>query len=546
MTTAAATQTTEVSVDEIEALLDKASREPLADEDRELLRELLLSYLTLLGEIKGKKATIQRLRQLVFGTKTESRRNLVGAPDDGTPQEASPSESAAEATSEPKAKRKKPGHGRIAAEAYTGAERVAVPHGFLSPGDTCPHCPGRLHGKKPRRLVRIRGCAPLAATLYEQERLRCNGCGEVFTAPAPERVGEKKLDETAASMVGLLRYGDGFPMNRIAGLQQALGVPLPASTQWELVRDAADALEPALTELVRQAAQGHVVYNDDTPMRILDFLAEKKARAERGEKPLERTGTFTSGIVSELPDGHRAVLYFTGQRHAGENLELVLANRASGLDPPIQMCDGLERNAPGEMKTILSNCLTHARRQHVDVIGSFPEEVKHVVDQLALVYQHEAETRSLGLSAAERLRFHQEKSGPVMEGLKAWMQRLLSEKKVEPNSGLGKAINYVLNRWEKLTLFLREEGAPLDNNLTERMLKRAILHRKGSLFYKTANGARVGDLHMSLIATAKLANANPFDYLTELQRHAAELRANPSEWMPWNYRQTLERAVPAT
>lgn len=74
-------------------------------------------------------------------------------------------------------------------------------------------------------------------------------------------------------------------------------------------------------------------------------------------------------------------------------------------------------------------------------------------------------------------------------------------------------------------------------------MKRAILHRKNSLFYKTLNGARVGDLFMSLIHTCELNGANPFDYLTELQRHSVALKRYPSEWMPWNYRETLGRRV---
>ncbi len=85
-------------------------------------------------------------------------------------------------------------------------------------------------------------------------------------------------------------------------------------------------------------------------------------------------------------------------------------------------------------------------------------------------------------------------------------------------------------------------GALLDSNIVERALKRAILHRKNSLFYKTENGAEVGDLFMSLIHTCELNGVNPFDYLTELQKHAAELARDPTAWMPWNYRQTLEQA----
>jgi hypothetical protein len=99
----------------------------------------------------------------------------------------------------------------------------------------------------------------------------------------------------------------------------------------------------------------------------------------------------------------------------------------------------------------------------------------------------------------------------------------------------------MLRHWMPLTLFLREPGAPVDNNIVERILKKAILHRRNSLFYKTLNGARVGDLFMSLIHTCELNGANPFDYLTELQRHAEELKRSPSEWMPWNYREALAR-----
>jgi hypothetical protein len=118
----------------------------------------------------------------------------------------------------------------------------------------------------------------------------------------------------------------------------------------------------------------------------------------------------------------------------------------------------------------------------------------------------------------------------------------LDEKLAEPNSALGSAIRYMLRHWERLTLFLRQAGAPLDNNLCERALKKAILHRKNALFYKTQNGACVGDLFMSLIYTCQLNQANPFDYLTQLQRHADQLAAGPQLWMPWNYRATLTNA----
>ena len=241
-------------------------------------------------------------------------------------------------------------------------------------------------------------------------------------------------------------------------------------------------------------------------------------------------------------------LFFTGRRHAGENFAQVLAHRAAGLPPPIQMADALSRNfvkLPEKLQVIVGNCNAHSRRRFVDVVSNFPEQCRYVLENLAEVYGYDAQADERGLSPEERLRFHQEHSGPVMEKLHVWLRAQLAEKKVEPNSGLGSAIQYCLKHWKELTLFLRQAAAPLDNNIVERALKKAILHRKNSLFYKTENGAEVGDLFMSLIHTCELNDANAFDYLTELQKHADKVAKNPSAWMPWNYRGTLERAEAA-
>jgi len=225
----------------------------------------------------------------------------------------------------------------------------------------------------------------------------------------------------------------------------------------------------------------------------------------------------------------------TGDRHAGENLTELLSHRASGLSPPIQMCDALSRNASKQYETILSNCLVHARRQFVELIDRFPEECTYVIEQLGQVYHHEAIVKEQALSAEQRLAYHQEHSAPVMAELKDWCEKQLAQKQVEPNSGLGKAINYMLKHWEKLTRFLHVAKAPLDNNLCERTLKFAILHRKNALYYRSRRGACVGDLFMSLVHTCQLAGVNPLQYLTWLLKNAAELGKHPERWLPWNY-----------
>ena len=129
-----------------------------------------------------------------------------------------------------------------------------------------------------------------------------------------------------------------------------------------------------------------------------------------------------------------------------------------------------------------------------------------------------------------------------MDELKTWLTEQIEQHRVEPNSGLGEAISYMLRHWETLTLFLRQPAAPLDNNICERALKKAILHRKNAYFYKTENGARVGDLFMSLIHTCELNGVNPFDYMTQLHKHASELSSHPDRWMPWSYSDTLRSA----
>src|SRR5439155_1795931 len=209
-------------------------------------------------------------------------------------------------------------HGRNGAAAYSGAQKIPVAHALLKAGDPCPDtCGGKIYPQRePGVLVRIKGQAPLAATVYELEKLRCNLCGDVFTAAAPEGAGEKKYDETAASMIAMLRYGSGFPWNRLEGLQENLGIPLPAATQCEIVKETAAQIQPAMDELIRQAAQGDVVHNDDTSMRVLSLDRDAASDADIAA---ERTGVFTTGIVS-IGEGHRIGLYFTGRKHAGENL----------------------------------------------------------------------------------------------------------------------------------------------------------------------------------------------------------------------------------
>jgi hypothetical protein len=533
----------DVNAAELEALLEGV-REALGDAGYQKLKAAIrtLSYVTEL--LENREATLRMLRALLCQARTEKTEAVLqqaGIESSRTKQKQ---------TAEGAAKSPAAGHGRNGADVYSGAHRVKVPHASLRQGERCPECRrGKVYPQRdPGLLVRMKGQAPIEATVYVLEKLRCNLCGETFTAQAPEGVGKNKYDETAASMIALLRYGSGFPWHRLARLEKSLDIPLPAGTQCEIVTEVADSIRPAMEELIRQAAQGEVLHNDDTSMPVLTLRRNRSQGEDQDEEEsdsAERTGVFTSGIVSTA-QGQNIALFFTGRQHAGENLADVLERRATELAPPMQMCDALSRNLPKlpeKLEIIVGHCLAHARRRFVEVTPNFPQECRLVLEQLGEVYRNDARAREHGLAPEERLRFHQLYSGAVMDQLHVWLTAQFTEKKVEPNSGLGVAIRYLLKHWQRLTLFLRQPGAPLDNNVCERALKKAILHRKNSLFYKTQNGARVGDLFMSLIHTCELCGANPFDYLNQLQKHTADLARAPSEWMPWNYRATLEQSA---
>ncbi len=507
----------EISVEEAEAILERVQDSTIAQEDYEIIKGMVETLLLLNQAVTEKTSSIKRLLQVIFGQKTEKKKS-------------------SKKKTGKLHKKKNKGHGKKGADEYTGASREEIDHDTLQHCAPCPACDdGKLYRQPlPGVLVRIKGSAPLTATVYELEKLRCNICGKIFTAKPPPGAGTQKYDETASAMLAVLRYGSGLPLNRIEKLQGGMGIPLPASTGWDVIEKLADGIHPVYTELIKQAAQGDVIHNDDTTMKVQELIAENQSNSK---KP-SRTGIFTTSMLSIIDDRVIA-LYFTGRKHAGENMAKLLEKRSSSLGPPIQMCDALSRNFSDKFQTILAKSLTHGRRNFVTVEENFPAECQYVIELLGEVYHNDATSSEEGMSPKQRLVFHQTNSGPLMEELHSWLRQQFDDKKIEPNSSLGKAINYMIKHWQELTLFLRVEKAPLDNNICERAIKMAIMHRKNSLFYKTEHGACIGDLFMSLIHTCNLSKINPLDYLTKLRKNSSAVFKNPQQWLPWNYQANL-------
>jgi transposase len=333
------------------------------------------------------------------------------------------------------------------------------------------------------------------------------------------------------------------PWYRLEGLQTLVGVPVADATQWEQTEIVGDCSYPIFKWLEKAAAQGEVIYQEDTSQRVLTLIAENQraaaqAQAQGKAKTDERTGRQTTALIVQVGE-RRICLYYTGRRHAGENLAALLTNREPEHGKPLVMSDALSRNNAEETMLIRCHCLAHGRRKFTELAEDFPVESAVVVDALKLVDEHDEEARTQQLRAEERLSYHQRYSAPVFTALQGWLEQQTARRLVEPNSSLGKAIAYMLEHWETLTRCLHEPGAPLDTNVAERALKLAIRQRKNSLFYATEHSATIASILTSVIATCIQAGVNALDYLVALQEHRPEVFVTPSAWLPWNYTATL-------
>jgi transposase len=533
---------------EVENLIKQLRATNLDPGSKDKIERLLRTVLTLVELLQRRNTSIKKLREMIFGWRTE-KRHLKKPNGEGKKNESEAGEKGSlEATANPGPEREqstmgpeatpcRKGHGHRAVAEFGGARKVPCRHKQLKAGDNCPSslCGGRLYDlREPTMLLQFTGSPLITATNYEREVLRCAKCQDRYVAPLPESVQEERYDASCDATIAVMKYGGGLPWHRQSELQSMAEIPLSVSTMWERCEATANAALGVYLSLMRQAAAGEVMHTDDTRVRILSCLKEDKQRKGRA--------TQTSGIVS-ISGERRIALYFSGRRHAGENLAELLKLRAEELTLPIQMSDALAANTSQENDVMTSYCLAHARRVIYELKDLYPTECEVVLAVVGKVYRHEMEAADLNLE--QRLAYHREKSGPVMAELKAWMETQFSERLVEPNSSFGGALNYWLNRWDELTVWLRVPGSPLDNNQCERALKQFILMRKNSLFFKTEHGAAIGDILASLIQTCRLNGINAWDYLMTIIRNKSDARRNPQRYLPWNYREDEGRETVA-
>ena len=550
--------------EEIDDLIDRLNNKGLLEGDYSLLTDVLRAMIWLSFSLQEKELSIRRLRK-IFGIKTESAKKLMelahgksleqnnATEDDSrdedaekksekTDSEANPISTKKEPAQETKESKDKPkNHGHRASRDYSEAKVIDIAHQTLKKRDACPDClKGKLFQLKSGTVIRIVGQPWLQVEIYRPERLRCSLCGKVFTANLPTEVAtNSRTDNSAKAIVTLLKYRGGVPFYRQEQIQEILGAPISASEIWEMTENVANIAQPIYGAICKTAADAELIHNDDTAAKILSRMHELKTSEE---KP-ERTGTYTSCIIAVLKTiGVKIGLFFTGWKHAGENLDELLKERSEKLTPPIHECDALSRNVPENHDTQLANCLAHLRRKFYELVDVWPQEVTKIISEFSFVFSND---HSAPKEPQDRLKWHQEKSTPVMQRIRDYCNDLIKQKKIEPNSSMGKAIAYLNNHWEAFTLFLRIPDVPLTNNDSERLIKRAVLNRKNAYFFRNETGAKIADILMSVMETCVLNGVNPCNFLIAIQEHQVDVHRNPTLWLPWKYETRLKELLPS-
>lgn len=516
-----------ITEEQMEDFLGAIMASNLGEERAEIAKMLIHGNIWMARQLELGKLTIAKLRKLFQIQGSEKAQNRK---PDNDPASATYTSNIAKDTQK--------GHGRNSAYAYKGAAIVEVEHPDLAPGDICPaeKCDGRLYQmSEPGILVRITG-APLAtATRYNLQKLRCSICEAIYTAPLPNGVSDKKYDEKFVAMLMINKYFMSMPLYRQDKLQQYLGMPLPAATQWDLMVENKPMLQALYGALQQDAANGLALCYDDTAAKVLNAIKAKK-QAPKGEK--SQHTCFTTGVVS-IHEEHLTYLYITDNNTGGKSIAEILSIRDSSLDLPIIMCDALSANIPQDIQEnlyVLCFCLVHARRQFYELPDGYDDLADNVIGLIGNIYDNEAYAKTLDSQA--RLAYHQEKSTPIMQELKSYLEQQKHE--FEPNSVAGKAIEYILKRWTELSQFLRHAHAPIDNNISERALKLVIQLRKSSMFYKSLSSAAFASYVQSALYSAAQNNINPCDYMAALIANQEAVIKEPQAWLPWKYIDTLK------
>ena len=551
---------------EAQELKSRIKDKNISDDDVSLLLGVLAFYSWIQDSLATSKLTIKRLKKL-FGFKSEVNKNR-GGDNTGDGKDDDKSGGNTSGTNDTDGNDIEPlnvsslndinddeaenglrvsnwdnnkNHGRYGAGEYTGCEFVFVP--FEDPKllqEICIVCEAKTFAVKPKIIVILDSKPLISGIRYALQQSRCSICLECFIAPLPAEItGRTKYNANCVSSIAIFHYYAGLPFKRIEMLQQAQGVPLADSTQFDKVNEAyVDVFRVLYLTLEKYAAQGENMFLDDTPGKIIQQIISNKAATHKKD-----TKAVHATAMLVLYEGNTIYLFKTDTNVAGKSFKSVIEGRASDNEF-ITMSDASSHNFPEldeslMAKWIICLCLAHSRRKFVELVNDLNDDEQFVINLVGNIYHNDKYCKDNNLTAQERLEYHKKNSASLMDALKVWLNNLLLFKTVEPNSLFGQAISYMLKRWYWLTQFLRVAGAPVDNNICEQAIKVLLRYKKNSQFYRTLYGAFIGDAMMSLLHTTAYNKVNIFNYLTAVQEHASLVNTNPDQWMPWCYEVTM-------
>lgn len=389
---------------------------------------------------------------------------------------------------------------------------------------------------KKQCIIRLNG---FSAEEHLSETARCLSCATKVEANGSDEVTFGEFSTPAASALVALRYAYGMPSFRLEEVSGSLGYKIPDSTQWEVLEAVANELYGFHKFLRPHAADAPRAQMDDT--RVMINAVAAKLRNAPSEAATSRTGIHTTGYLASHSDG-KICIFESGLHHAGELFSKIMNSRTVD-DSVILMMDAANANTSKfkdiDVTVTEANCNSQAVRRFKESAENpvFEERTEPILRLYSAIFKRDKILQDA--LPADRLAAHRNDSLPQMEEIKHLIESDFRLKRVEPNSELGKNYNYFLNHYHKLIAFCEHESAPICNNAAERLLKRAIRHRKNSLFFKNQVGAVVGDILMSILMTAVENKLEPVKYVNDLLDFPDHRKQNPKLWLPWNYPKTV-------
>lgn len=567
----------------VDALLVKLKGDPdaaLSAEERRILAGVLETWAHVVERAQRKDLKISELRKLL-GIILE-RQKRSGSGGDGSSGEGGSSDGSGEGStdsgqgasgdgstqggdlgveqgsSEASSSQSKAGcrdeHGRRSAKDFPDAAICEHAHTELTVGCRCPGCGrGKLYRYNPSQYMTISGQPVFTATQHIVEQLQCNLCDEIFKAPLSDEArldgadGRRLYSYSAVALIAILKFFGVMPWHRMETVQAWIGVRVPDASMFDQCERLANAIAPVAKHLERMSSEVMLLFGDDTGACVLNERSAIIPERESG-KLVERTGCHTTCVIAVTDDGHHIVHFRIGIQHTGELLDELLSGRPSTSPPPMVMSDALSANKVTVCKVRECFCNAHTVRYFKELKENYPKEAGYALERYRKIFDNEKHCREHELPAEQRLAYHREHSKHLLKEICTHGYDLLEvSKDIEPNSDIGGAYNYILNNEYELSAFCRYPGAPLENNLAERILRLPVHLRDGAPFYRNAVGAAIAANILSVGSTAYQAGVNLLDYFVAILRHSDDVRARPYDWVPWLYEdrvRKIERPTP--